>query len=289
MSYKWKTLLAVAISSFMSSLDSSIVNISLPRLTDVFQTDISVVVWVNIVYLLISTSLILFIGNIGDIFGRKKLFIIGFIFFIAGLSICSLSPNIFVLILGRTVQGIGGAIIAAMGMAIVTDAFPSNERGKAVGMLASIISAGVLSGPVLGGILLDTLGWQSIFYIRIPIAMAGLIMSWLFLKKTTGQKVRTQLDLPGAALIFTSLSCLLLFLNLGEDWGFASLPSLALIISAIVLIGLFILQERRHSNPILDLQMFKVWGFASGNLIRLIVTLSTVSYTHLTLPTKRIV
>lgn len=259
-------MLIVSLGSFTCALDLSIVNLSFPTLTTVFDTELSVVIWVNIVYLLISTGLLLFIGRVGDIFGRKKTFLIGFILFTIGLIICSLSPNIFILILARSIQGIGGAIITALGMAIITATFPDTERGKAIGILASVIAAGILAGPVLGGILLETLGWRSIFYLRVPLGLLVLIMGQLFFREEKAATASSKLDLPGVALIFTSLICFLLYFNLFDKFAPASLPSLALIGGAVLLLGLFILREKRTAYPVVDLNLFANWNFAVGNI-----------------------
>lgn len=155
--YKWLALLTVSIGTFMGTLDASIVNISFPRLTEVFDTEPSVVLWVSVVYLLVSVGLMLALGNLGDVFGRKRIYILGFAVFTVGLILCSLSQNILQLILARIVQGIGGAMTIALSTAIVTAAFPSEERGRALGIVGSVVSAGLLTGPVFGGLLLDML------------------------------------------------------------------------------------------------------------------------------------
>ncbi len=157
-SYKWFALLTVSIGSFTSVLDNSIVNISFPRLTRAFDTELSVVIWITVVYLLVSTGLMLILGRMGDVLGRKKVYILGLGLFTIGLMLCSLSQGIVQLILSRVVQGVGAAMIMAIGPAIVTAVFPIEERGKAIGILGAVVSAAILTGPVLGGFLLDTLG-----------------------------------------------------------------------------------------------------------------------------------
>jgi MFS family permease len=148
--YKWWALLTVAIGTFMGTLDASIVNISFPRLTQVFETEPSVVMWVSVAYLLVSVGLMLTLGRIGDTYGRKRVYILGFTVFTIGLILCSLSQSIVQLILARVVQAIGSAMTVALSTAIVTAAFPNEERGKALGILGGVDSSGLLSGPVLG-------------------------------------------------------------------------------------------------------------------------------------------
>ena len=250
----------------MGPLDFSIVNISFPRLTKVFETELSVVLWVTVVYFLASTGPMLILGRIGDVFGRKKVYILGFALFTVGLILCSLSQSILQLILSRIVQGAGTAMIVALGAAIVTAAFPDKERGRALGILAAVVSAGILTGPVLGGFLLDTLGWRSIFYVRVPVSILGLVMAWILLKEQRGSNIDLKFDLWGAATLFGSLSCMLLFFNLGGRLGFVSAPVLILASSAVILLVLFILLERRSQQPLVDPNLFKNYLFTGGNI-----------------------
>ncbi len=263
--YKWLALLTVSIGTFMATLDLSIVNISFPRLTNVFETEPSVVLWVTVGYLLVSVSLMLTLGRIGDVLGRKRVYVLGFALFTVGLILCSLSQSILQLILSRIVQAVGAAMIVALGTAIVTAAFPNEERGKALGILGGVVSAGLLSGPVLGGFLLDILDWQSIFYTRVPVGIIGLVMAWILLKERRDPNTGWKFDLGGAATLFGSLSCLLLFFNLGRGLGFVSVPALALAASTVILLALFIVVERRAAQPIVDLTLFRNRLFAGGN------------------------
>jgi EmrB/QacA subfamily drug resistance transporter len=265
-SYKWLALLTVAIGSFMGGLGSSLVNISFPRLTRIFEIEPSVVLWVNVVYFLVSTSFMPVIGRMGDLFGRKRLYILGFILFTVGLVLCSLSQSILQLILFRIVQGAGGAIIMGLSFAIVTEAFPGEERGKALGIMTAVMLAGPLTGPVLGGFLLDTLNWRSLFYTSVPIGIIGLVMGWTLLKEQKAFDISSELDLWGAATLSGSVACFLLFFNLGGRSGFASLPVLLLASGVVILLALFVLQEIRIAHPVVDLNLFRNWLFTSSNI-----------------------
>jgi len=272
--YKWLALLTVSIGTFMETIDFSIVNISFPRLTKVFETELSVVLWVTVVYLLTSTGLLLILGRIGDVFSRKKVYILGFGLFTAGLIMCSLSQSIFQLILFRIVQGMGSAMLMSIGIAIIIDAFPNEERGKAIGLHGAMISAGLLSGPVLGGFLLDTLDWRAIFYIRAPVGIIGLIMGWILLREQKKSNIKVKFDLWGAATLFGSLCCFLLFINLGGEFGFLSTPVLILAASTVILLVLFLVQEIRTEQPLVDLNLFRNRLFAGGNLGQGIIVLT---------------
>jgi len=279
--YKWLALLTVAIGTYMSTLDVSVVIITLPRLTKVFEIEPSVVLWVSITYLLVSTGLMLTLGKIGDVFGRKRIYVLGFILFTAGLIFCSLSQNIVQLILARAFQGIGAAMMIAVGAAIVTAAFPDNERGKALGILGAVVFAGLLTGPVLGGFLLDLLGWRSVFYVRIPIGIIGLVMARIFLKEQMEFNIDFKFDFRGTVTLVGGLSCLLLFFNLGGRLGFLSPLAIILICIALILIVFFVVFEKKATHPIVDLSIFRNRLFASGNISLGIMSFASSGYIFL--------
>ncbi|HEY32353.1 MAG TPA: MFS transporter [Dehalococcoidia bacterium] len=281
-SYKWLALLTVSIGTFMATLDASIVNISLPRLSVVFDTEPSVVLWVTVAYLLVSVGLMLALGKIGDLFGRKRVYIIGLTVFTVGLVLCWISQSVVQLILARIVQAVGAAMTAALSNAIVTDVFPDQERGKALGILGALVSAGLLSGPVLGGFLLDALDWPSIFYVRVPVGVIGVIMALVLLKEQKVVSAEMRFDWAGAGILFGGLACLLLFFNLGGKQGFTDIPVLALCAGAVVLLGFFIVIEKRVSHPILDLSLFRSRIFASGIVSMGIMFLGISANTFLT-------
>lgn len=280
-SYKWLALVTVSIGTFMTTLDASIVNISLPRLSDVFDTELSVVLWVTVAYLLVSVGLVLTAGKVGDRLGRKRVYIIGLSIFTVGLVLCWISQSVVQLILSRVVQAVGASMTAAVSNAIVTDVFPDEERGKALGILGAVVSAGLLSGPVLGGFLLDALDWPSIFYIRVPVGIIGVVMALLLLKEQKGASAAVSFDRAGAGTLFGGLSCLLLFFNLGGKLGFASVPVLAICGSTCISFVLFVLVERRASQPILNLGLLRNRVFASGSISMAIMFLAISANTFL--------
>jgi EmrB/QacA subfamily drug resistance transporter len=263
---KWLALITVAIGTYMSTLDSSIVNISFPRLTTVFHTDPSVVLWVSVAYLLVSVSLVFVFGKVGDVYGRKKVYAIGFGIFTIGLILCTLSQNIAQLIGARVIQGVGAAMTVAIGTAIVTAAFPPQERGKSLGIIGAVVSVGLLSGPVIGGVLVDALDWQSIFYITIPVALVGMVMAFTSLKEQKVETARYPFDWRGAVSLSIGLACLVLFFNIGGETSFGSWPVLALGVGCVTLITTFILIERKIEHPVLDLTLFRIRLFATGNV-----------------------
>ena len=281
-SYKWLALLTLSVGTFMATLDASIVNISLPKLTEVFDTEPSVVLWVTVAYLLVSVGLMLTIGKLGDVFGRKRVYVSGLAVFTVGLILCSLSQSVVQLILARVVQAIGSAMVIALGNAIITAVFPAEERGKALGLVGAVVSTGLLSGPVIGGLLLDALDWRAIFYVRIPVGIIGVAMSWMLLREQKDDTASVEFDWGGAATFFGGLSCLLLFLNLGGRMGFTSIPVLALGIGGVALLVSFLAFERRAPQPILTLGLFRNRAFAAGLLSMLVMFVAGAANTFLT-------
>lgn len=269
--YKWLALLTVSIGTYMSTLIASIVNISFPRLTKVFNTDASVVMWVSVAYLLVSVSLVFIFGKMGDIFGRKKIYTIGFAIFTVGLILCALSQSVIQLIMARVVQAVGASMTVALSTAIVTAVFPSEERGKALGIQGATVSAGLLSGPVLGGVLVDLLDWQAIFYVPIPIALVGMIMAIVCLKEQKASVSKWRFDWWGAVIMSLGLACLLLFFNFGGKNGFGEPLAVIFGISAAVLIILFVFIERKTTQPILDLKLFRNRLFSTGSISLIIM------------------
>jgi EmrB/QacA subfamily drug resistance transporter len=245
----------------MSTLDASIVNISLPTIVRSLDTDLTAVAWVVMVYLIVITGCLLVMGRLSDLFGQKQIYLLGFLAFTLGSAFCGFSPTISFLIGSRMLQGLGASALMANGSAILTTAYPEEERGKALGIFGSVISAGFLTGPILGGFLVEHLGWRSIFFINLPIGAIGIYLSSKVLDKDAFAE-KAPVDLLGALLIFLFLASLLLFLSRmsrGSDpllWVWFFLLLLFLV--------LFILVELRSPFPLVDLRLFRRRLFISS-------------------------
>lgn len=269
MEYKWKAMAVVWIGIFMATLDGSIVNLALPVLTDFFKTDITTIEWVVMAYLLTITSLLMSLGRISDMVGRKNIFAGGLAVFTVGSALCAFSTTEGQLILFRIFQGIGAAMLMATGIAIITHAFPPRERGKAMGLIGTVVSIGSMTGPILGGFLIQRVGWQSIFYINIPVGIVGTIMALKVLNdddKSKGQSF----DIPGALTLFISLISLLLALSEGQEKGWDSSFIILLFVSSVVFFTIFVNIEIRAKQPIIDLRHFRNRQFAAANISALI-------------------
>jgi EmrB/QacA subfamily drug resistance transporter len=257
---QWLSL-NVSIGVFMSTLDASIVNISLPTVIETLHTNVKAGSWVVIAYLIIITGCLLLMGRLTDLWGQRTVYLFGFSAFTLGSALCGLSPVIYFLIGSRVVQGFGAAALMASGPAIITSAFPDSERGKALGLIGSVVSAGFLTGPLLGGFLVEHLGWRSVFFINLPIGAIGLLLSARVLEKgRRDQKV--PLDIKGALLLFLFLASLLLFLNgVARStaylfWGWLGLSVLSC--------TAFVATELRTASPLVDLRLFRNRLFSSS-------------------------
>lgn len=255
-SRKWYVMAAVAMSIFLATIDGSIVNLALPTLVRELNTSFAAVQWVVLSYLLTVTTLMLGIGRLADIRGKKMIYLLGFVVFTIGSVLCALAPTVGWLIGFRIVQAAGGAMVMALGAAIVTEAFPPQERGKALGIIGSMVSLGIVTGPLLGGVLISVLSWHWIFLVNLPIGIVGTWMAQRFvpdIQPAGGQRF----DFAGASTLFISLMGLLLGLTIAQEAGFTNPTSLALFVVWIVFLLLFIRIELRSSEPMIDLRLFR--------------------------------
>ncbi len=247
-------MLNISIGVYMSTLDASVVNLSLPTIIQSLNTNLKMVAWVVTAYLIVIIGCLLLIGRLADLLGQRRIYLIGVSIFTLGSALCGFSPTIYFLVGSRAIQGLGASTLMVIGTAIVATVFPEKERGQAMGMIGSVVSSGFLTGPILGGFLVEHLGWRSVFFINLPIGAIAIILSLKVLERDKPMK-RAALDLWGAFLLFIFVTSLLLFLNrMGQGWLFLSLFCL----------GLFIVVEYRSSSPLVDLRLLKKRLFVSS-------------------------
>lgn len=265
--------MTVALGTFMATLDSSIVNISLPTILTHFRSDLATIQWVVLAYLLTVTSLLLTFGRLADIWGRKKVYTLGFGIFTVGSLASGLSPTPAALIVARIVQAIGAAMIQANGLAITSAVFPGPERGRALGINGTVVATGTTLGPAIGGVLVGAFGWQSIFFVNLPVGLVGIAMAVAILEEgrisTRREGASARFDPLGALLVSVGLITLLLALNRGAAVGWRSGQILGFFAIAVASFVAFIVVERRVVAPILDLALFRLRAFATGSLAAL--------------------
>jgi drug resistance transporter, EmrB/QacA subfamily len=269
-SKKWLVMAAVACEVFLATIDGSIVNIALDTLVQQLHQPLAVVEWVILAYMLVISTLMLSIGRLADMWGKKKLFAAGLATFTIGSLLCGLSPDIYWLIASRVIQAVGASMGMALSTAIVTEAFPDQERGKALGIIGLFVSIGVIAGPTLGGIILEHLTWHWLFFVNLPIGVIGFIFVLLFVpaRRPTGQQ---KFDYMGAGTMFVSMASFLLALSFLQLNGFRDVLVYILLVAFVMMTWVFIRVERRAEHPMVDLQLFTNRLF-SINLITCFLT-----------------
>jgi MFS family permease len=298
---KWLILSSVACGTFMATLDSSIVNVALPSITASFHTGLSYSRWVVIAYLFSITGLLLFFGKLADVVGRKSVFNLGFLIFTLGCLLCGLSKTITQLILFRGLQGFGAAMLMANSPAIITAAFPANERGKALGTLGMVVSAGLALGPSLGGVLVKFFSWPSIFFVNIPFGLLGTALVYRHLpasadpnKISENEKrlpffVRMQIiagklryfDWPGTFMWMFIQFGYSLAIDRENALGLAGPLQRLVSFGSAALLLLFLLWELTIKDPVLDLALFRSRTFLCANISSLFSFISISSITLL--------
>lgn len=266
MSYKWKVLCAIAFGTYMATMDMSIVNIALPTLAKDLDAAPDTVIWVALTSSLVATGLTLTAGRAGDLYGRKRVYMLGWSVFTVGMALAVLTQNVGQLIAARAFQAIGGAMAVGNSNAIVTESFPAHERGRALGTTGAIVGAGLTTGPLLGGLILNYFNWHAIFYLRIPIGLTALVLAWLIVREPPRQPGVRRLDIPGAAALFLALAALLLGVNRGQSLGWTSPVILGLLGFGLAGLAVFLWIEAREPSPILSLALFKVRTFSASVL-----------------------
>lgn len=269
-SKKWLVMAAVACEVFLATIDGSIVNIALDTLVQQLHQPLAVVEWVILAYMLVISTLMLSIGRLADMWGKKKLFAAGLATFTIGSLLCGLSPDIYWLIASRVIQAVGASMGMALSTAIVTEAFPDQERGKALGIIGLFVSIGVIAGPTLGGIILEHLTWHWLFFVNLPIGVIGFIFVLLFVpaRRPIGQQ---KFDYMGAGTMFVSMASFLLALSFLQLNGFRDVLVYILLVAFVMMTWVFIRVERRAEHPMVDLQLFTNRLF-SINLITCFLT-----------------
>ncbi|MGZ6296136.1 MAG: DHA2 family efflux MFS transporter permease subunit [Candidatus Limnocylindrales bacterium] len=260
---KWLILSTVSLGTFMATLDGSIVNIALPQIQEAFGVDLATVEWVVVAYLLVVGSLLLPFGRLGEVLTFKRVYLTGFVVFTVTSALCGAAPSASILVLFRVFQGVGAAMLQAMGPAIVARTFGPRERGRALGLNSISVALGLTLGPALGGLLTEVGSWRAIFLINVPVGIVAVLWAARILPFER-QEGRQSFDVAGAALSSVALFALLLALIEGQTWGWTSPATIALVLTCVVLGLAFIVVERRVLQPMVDLTLFRIRAFSAG-------------------------
>jgi EmrB/QacA subfamily drug resistance transporter len=281
---KWWTLAAVVIATFMLLLDITVVNTALPKLEQGLGASFTDLQWVIDVYSLALATVVLTAGSLADRFGRKRSFLVGLIVFSAASLACALAPSAGFLIAARAAQGIGGAIMFALSLALVAQEFPNGrERGTAMGIYGATIGVAVAIGPLVGGALTQSLGWQSVFYLNVPIGLVAIAITWAKIAESRDPNA-LRADWPGVATFTAGLFMLVFALLRGNASGWGSLQIVSLLAGAVALLGAFVAIERRSTHPMLPLELFRNRAFTGVQIAAFAISASLFAlFLYLTL------
>ena len=255
-SSRW-ILAALSLSVLLSSIGTSIANVSLPTLAQVFNASFQQVQWVVLAYLLAVTTMVVSVGRLGDILGRRRLLMLGVFLFTAASALCGSAPTLWFLIAARAAQGLGAAIMMALTMAFVGETVSQAKVGRAMGLLGTMSAAGTALGPSLGGLLISALGWQAIFLINLPLGLTILLLIHRYLPVDANRQPhkQTSFDVVGTFLLAATLAAYALAMTVGR--GQFGWHNLALLVAAVFGLGLFLLAERRVKSPLIRLALFR--------------------------------
>jgi EmrB/QacA subfamily drug resistance transporter len=269
---KWWTLGAMCFALFMVMLDNTVVNVALPSIQRDLKADISDLEWVVNGYTLTFAVLIATGGRLGDIFGRRRMFLTGVVIFALTSATAGLAVDSTMLIVSRAVQGIGAALMMPATLSIVTHAFPANERGKAIGTWAGVSALALSIGPVVGGALTEYVSWRAIFFINLPVAVAAVVATLFAVRESRDDSVDRTVDYPGIVALTAGLTAIVLALIEGNAWGWGSAEIVALLVGGAAALAVFVAIELRSRAPMVDFALFRSRQSIGANLIAFIIT-----------------
>jgi len=280
---KWWTLIAVCTAIFMLLLDITVVNVALPDIQRSLHSSFSDLQWVVDAYSLTLAAFLLTAGVVGDIYGRREVFASGLALFSVASLVCGLSTDSLMLNLARAVQGVGGAIMFATSLALIAQAFQGRDRGTAFGIYGGVIGGAVAVGPLVGGAITSAIGWRWIFFVNVPI---GVVAIFITLTRIAKSKDTTQRHVDWVGFISFSASLFLLVFALvrGNDEGWSSATTVSFIVAAVVLMVVFFVNEKRASDPMLDLVLFRRPAFVGVSIVAVGISASIFAmFLYLTL------
>jgi EmrB/QacA subfamily drug resistance transporter len=279
---KWWTLGAMCFALFMIMLDNTVVNVALPSIQRSLHTSLSNLEWTINAYTLTFGVLLVTGGRMGDIFGRRRMFLAGVVAFAAASAAIGMAPNDAFLIAGRAVQGIGAAFMMPGTLSIISNTFPPQERGRAIGTWAGVSALALALGPVVGGALTQYVSWRAIFYINVPVAAAAVAVTLFATHESRDESVDRRIDWPGIATLSIGLTALILALVESTSWGWGDTKTIALLATAAISLPAFLLIELKVPAPMVQFDFFKSRQFFGANVIAVIVSFAMLGMFLLT-------
>ncbi len=274
---KWWTLAAMSFALFMIMLDNTVVNVALPSIQRDLGSTISGLEWTVNGYTLTFAVLLATGGRLGDIFGRRRVFLIGVILFATSSATAGLAPDTTALVISRVIQGAGAAMMMPATLSIITNAFAAHERGKAIGTWAGVSALALAIGPVLGGFLTEQVSWRAIFYLNVPVAVVAVIATVFAVRESRDETVGREVDYAGVAALTTGLTALVLALIEGNSWGWGSPEIIGLFVLAVIGLVAFVAIEKRVRFPTVEFKLFASRDFVGANLVALVVTFAMLA------------
>jgi EmrB/QacA subfamily drug resistance transporter len=252
----------ICIGAFLGQLDASIVQLTLPVLEQDFHASLAAVSWVAIGYLLAYAATLPVFARVSEIYGRKLPYIAGYVVFTAATLLCGFATDLRILIACRLLQGVGGGLLGSNSITILSKAVSPGERGRAMGLYAGAQAVGISAGPVVGGVLLGTLGWQWVFWVSVPFGLAGVVLGWLVLPQTAELATSKQFDRWGAMLLSPALAAFVVAMSELGTWK-PALVALTMFVT-VILLPPFIWRECSRESPLIDLHLFRIAPFLGG-------------------------
>jgi EmrB/QacA subfamily drug resistance transporter len=269
---RWWTLAAMCFALFMIMLDNTVVNVALPSIQDDLGASLSGLEWTINAYTLTFAVLLVTGGRLGDILGRRRMFLFGVVVFALSSAAIGLSPGQGWLVGGRAIQGIGAAFMMPATLSIITVTFPAEERGKAIGTWAGVSALALAIGPVIGGALAEYVSWRAIFFLNLPVAVGAIVVTLFATQESRDESHSHSIDLPGIASLSIGLSALVLALVEGNSWGWGSPGVLGLLAAAVIGLVSFALIEPRVREPMVEFSLFSSKTFLGANAVAGIVS-----------------
>ena len=269
---KWLTLGVMCIALFMVMLDNTVVNVALPSIQRDLGSSIAGLEWIVNGYTLSFAVLLATGGRMGDIFGRRRMFIFGVIIFTLSSFTAGFAPDQTALVASRIAQGVGAAFMMPGTLSIITDAFPAEERGKAIGTWAGVSALALAVGPVLGGYLTEDVSWRMIFYINLPVGLLAVIAAIFYVRESRDTSVGREVDYAGVAVMTVGLTAIVLALIEGNTWGWTSPAILGLIALALIALPVFVLVENRSKAPTVEFRLFRSRNFIGAVTVAFIIS-----------------
>ncbi|HEU5215315.1 MAG TPA: MFS transporter [Gaiellaceae bacterium] len=271
---KWWTLFAVAFGLFMIMLDNTVVNVALPSIERDLHMSLSSLEWIVTAYALTFAAFLITGGKLADMFGRRRIFVIGLVVFTLSSLACGLAPSSGFLIGARAVQGVGAALMNPATLSIITATFPPRQRGTAIGIWAGVSALALAIGPLVGGLIVDNINWNWIFFVNVPVGALAIVVSQIVIRESRDTSHEQSIDLPGLLTSIGFLFSLSYALIEGNRHGWASGEILGLFAVAAVMLVAFVLLELHQRLPMLDLSLFRIGAFAGANVVAMLVSLA---------------